>query len=70
MEGKGGVMKISFGAKIHVYPTPVWVVGTYDNEGKPNMMTISYGGICSFTPPVCGRFSSEGYPQLRQYLEV
>ena len=34
-----------------MYPTPVWVVGTYDNEGKPNMMTISFGGVCSFTPP-------------------
>jgi flavin reductase (DIM6/NTAB) family NADH-FMN oxidoreductase RutF len=44
-------MKKSFGAKVLVYPIPVWVVGTYDNEGKPNMMTISYGGICSFTPP-------------------
>jgi flavin reductase (DIM6/NTAB) family NADH-FMN oxidoreductase RutF len=48
---KGAVMKKSFGAKILVYPTPVWVVGTYDNEGKPNMVTISFGGICSFTPP-------------------
>ena len=44
-------MKISFGAKILVYPTPVWVVGTYDTEGKPNMITTSLGGICSLTPP-------------------
>ena len=44
-------MKKSFGAKILVYPTPVWVVGTYDKEGKPNMMTTSLGGICSLTPP-------------------
>lgn len=44
-------MKKSSGAKLPVYPTPVWVVGTYDNEGKPNMMTTSWGGVCSLTPP-------------------
>jgi len=70
MEGKGGVLKRSFGAKILVYPTPVWVVGTYDNEGKPNMMTISYGGICSFTPPcvaVSLRKDTHSYGNILKY---
>ncbi|HEY6072037.1 MAG TPA: flavin reductase family protein [Anaerolineales bacterium] len=44
-------MKKSFGANILVYPSPVWVVGTYDKEGKPNLMTTSLGGICSLNPP-------------------
>jgi len=44
-------MKKSFGAKVPAYPTPVWVVGTYDKEGRPNLMTTSWGGICSLTPP-------------------
>src|SRR5512135_45723 len=44
-------MKKSFGAKTLVFPTPVWVVGTYDREGKPNVMSAAWGGICCSTPP-------------------
>ncbi len=33
------------------YPTPVWVIGTYDKEGKPNVMTAAWGGICCSKPP-------------------
>jgi flavin reductase (DIM6/NTAB) family NADH-FMN oxidoreductase RutF len=44
-------MKQSLGAKTLVYPTPVFVVGTYDQEGKPNVMTASWGGICCSQPP-------------------
>jgi flavin reductase (DIM6/NTAB) family NADH-FMN oxidoreductase RutF len=44
-------MKTSLGAKTLVYPTPVFVVGTYDKEGKPNVMTASWGGICCSQPP-------------------
>lgn len=39
------------GAKTLTFPTPVWVVGTYDKEGKPNIMTIAWGGICCSKPP-------------------
>jgi len=46
-----GVMKQSLGAKPLVYPTPVFVVGTYDKAGKPNVMTASWGGICCSEPP-------------------
>jgi len=44
-------MKLSFGAKPVVYPAPVFVVGTYDNAGKPNVMTAAWGGICCSDPP-------------------
>lgn len=44
-------MKISFGAKPLVFPTPVWVVGSYDKEGKPNVMAAAWGGICCSRPP-------------------
>jgi len=47
-------MKKSMGAKTLTYPTPAWVVSTYDKEGKPNAMTIAWGGICCSDPPcVC-----------------
>jgi flavin reductase (DIM6/NTAB) family NADH-FMN oxidoreductase RutF len=44
-------MKESLGPKTIVYPTPVFVVGTYDKEGKPNAMTVAWGGICCSRPP-------------------
>jgi flavin reductase (DIM6/NTAB) family NADH-FMN oxidoreductase RutF len=44
-------MKRSLGAKTLAQPAPVWVVGSYDKEGKPNMMTIAWGGICCSQPP-------------------
>ncbi len=44
-------MKKSLGAKTLVYPTPVFVIGTYDSSGKPNVMTASWGGICCSQPP-------------------
>ena len=44
-------MKKSLGAKTIVYPTPVFVVGTYDKNGKPNVMTAAWAGICCSAPP-------------------
>jgi flavin reductase (DIM6/NTAB) family NADH-FMN oxidoreductase RutF len=44
-------MKKSLGAKTMVYPTPVFVVGTYDKEGKHNVMTAAWAGICCSMPP-------------------
>jgi flavin reductase (DIM6/NTAB) family NADH-FMN oxidoreductase RutF len=32
-------------------PAPVWVVGTYDAEGKANVMTAAWTGICCSKPP-------------------
>jgi len=44
-------MKQSLGANTLVYPTPVFVVGTYDKKGKPNVMTAAWCGICCSQPP-------------------
>ncbi len=44
-------MKKSIGAKTILYPTPVLIVGTYDKDSKPNVMTVAWGGICCSTPP-------------------
>jgi flavin reductase (DIM6/NTAB) family NADH-FMN oxidoreductase RutF len=43
-------MKKSLGAKTIAYPTPVFAVGTYDADGKPNIMTAAWAGICSSKP--------------------
>jgi flavin reductase (DIM6/NTAB) family NADH-FMN oxidoreductase RutF len=44
-------MKKSLGPQTMVYPLPVWCVGSYDKEGKPNMATVAWGGICCSKPP-------------------
>lgn len=44
-------MKKSVGAKPLVYPTPVFVVGTYDKAGRPNVMAAAWAGICCSRPP-------------------
>jgi flavin reductase (DIM6/NTAB) family NADH-FMN oxidoreductase RutF len=33
------------------YPLPVFLVGTYDQEGQPDVMVAAWGGICSSDPP-------------------
>ena len=47
-------MKKSLGAKIIAGATPVWVVGTYDKGGRPNIMTAAWAGICCSDPPCVG----------------
>jgi flavin reductase (DIM6/NTAB) family NADH-FMN oxidoreductase RutF len=48
---KGGNVKKSLGAKTLLYPTPVLVVGSYDADGRPNVMTAAWGGIACSKPP-------------------
>jgi flavin reductase (DIM6/NTAB) family NADH-FMN oxidoreductase RutF len=44
-------MKRALGAKTVLYPTPVLIVATYDQQGRPNAMTAAWGGICCSDPP-------------------
>jgi len=44
-------MKKSMGPRTLAFPTPVWVVGTYDKEGRPNVMTAAWAGVCCSKPP-------------------
>jgi flavin reductase (DIM6/NTAB) family NADH-FMN oxidoreductase RutF len=44
-------MKKSLGANTIAMPAPVWVVGTYGENGEPNIMTAAWGGICCSVPP-------------------
>ena len=34
-----------------LHPHPVLLVGTFGADGKPNLMTASWGGICCSDPP-------------------
>jgi flavin reductase (DIM6/NTAB) family NADH-FMN oxidoreductase RutF len=44
-------VKKSLGAITLLFPTPVLMVGTYDRDGKPNLMNAAWGGICCSQPP-------------------
>lgn len=38
-------MRKNFGAKPFLYPQPVMIIGTYDENGKANAMNAAWGGI-------------------------
>ncbi len=38
-------MRKNFGAKPMCYPMPVFIIGTYNNDGTPNAMNAAWGGI-------------------------
>ncbi len=38
-------MRKSFGAKPLLYPMPVLIIGTYNEDGTPNAMNAAWGGI-------------------------
>lgn len=42
--------KKSIGVRSEVYPKPAFVIGSYDEEGKPNIMTAAWAGICNSDP--------------------
>jgi len=44
-------MKKSIGPRTLLQPNPVLIVGSYDPDGRANMMTVAWGGICCSKPP-------------------
>ena len=44
-------MKRSMGPETLVYPLPAFLVGSYDKNGKANIMNAAWGGICCSEPP-------------------
>jgi flavin reductase (DIM6/NTAB) family NADH-FMN oxidoreductase RutF len=45
------MMKKSIGARTVGYPFPAYLIGTYDQNGVPNVMTAAWSGICCSKPP-------------------
>jgi len=39
------------GARPLVVPAPVFIIGTYDKQDRPNAMCVAWGGICCSRPP-------------------
>ncbi|GAB7080473.1 flavin reductase family protein [Megalodesulfovibrio paquesii] len=44
-------MKISLGPKPMLFPTPLVMIGSYDEQGRPNAMAAAWAGICCSKPP-------------------
>ncbi len=43
--------RVAVNPKARFYVVPVFVVGTYDNDGSPNAAVVAWGGTTSFVPP-------------------
>jgi len=41
-------MRKNFGVKTWIYPQPVLIIGTYDENDRPNAMNAAWGGICDY----------------------
>lgn len=39
-------MRINLNPKAYIYPLPVLVIGTYDENNIPNAMTAAWGSVC------------------------
>lgn len=44
-------MLISLGPQVFLSPMPMMLVGTYDAEGRPNIMAAAWGGLSCSQPP-------------------
>ena len=44
-EGWRNMMKKNFGKKNWMFPMPVLMIGTYNEDGTPNMMNAAWGGV-------------------------
>ncbi|MDR2460654.1 MAG: flavin reductase family protein [Deltaproteobacteria bacterium] len=47
-------MKKSLGPNTFALPLPAFLVGSYDENGNPNLMTAAWGGILSSEPATVG----------------
>lgn len=44
-------MRKNLGANTYSYPCPVLMIGTYDENGEPDVMNAAWGGLCLSVPP-------------------
>jgi flavin reductase (DIM6/NTAB) family NADH-FMN oxidoreductase RutF len=64
-------MKKDLGAQAFVFPTPVYIIGSYGKDGKPNAMNAAWGGICGSEPPcvaISVRRSRRTYDNLMERM--
>ena len=61
-------MRKNFGAKPYLYPQPVLIIGTYDEDGRPDAMNAAWGGISEETQiSIC---LSAGHKTVKNLLKT
>lgn len=60
-------MRKNFGQKTWMYPMPVLMIGTYDENGKANLMNAAWGGIYDYNHVVLSL--SEGHKTTKNIRE-
>ena len=58
-------MRKNFGQKTWMYPMPVLMIGTYDENGKANLMNAAWGGIYNYNHVVLSL--SAGHKTTQKY---
>ena len=59
-------MRKNFGPKEMIYPMPVFILGTYNEDGTPNAMNAAWGGV--YTDDMIGICLSEGHKTTKNIL--
>jgi len=62
-------MKLFLPPKSILLPSPVLIIGTFDSDGRPNIMNAAWGGIASSKPPcisVSLREATLSYHNIKQ----
>lgn len=59
-------MRKNFGSNSWLYPMPVLIIATYDEQGRPNAMNAAWGGI--FTDEMIGICLSERHKTTQNIL--
>ena len=42
-------MKLDFGTKPLIYPQPVLIISSYNQDGTANAMNAAWGSVCDYT---------------------
>lgn len=61
-------MRKNFGTKTWLYPMPVFIVGAYDETGKPNAMNAAWGGI--YTDDMVGICLADNHKTTQNILNT
>lgn len=61
-------MRKNFGSNSWLYPMPVLIIATYDEQGRPNAMNAAWGGI--FTDEMIGICLSERHKTTQNILST
>ena len=60
-------MKKSIGPHAIIQPNPVLIIGSYDQNDRPNIMAVAWGGNLLQQTSVCRDIAQAGNSHLREH---